>query len=49
MAPRQEFTCRHCGRRVFADRGPLIQVQLCRSCFEKARREQSGAVDQKPA
>ena len=38
--PKQEFVCRHCGRRVFAERGPLTQVQMCRSCLEKARAEQ---------
>lgn len=37
---KQEFVCRHCGRRVFAERGPLTQVQMCRSCLEKARADQ---------
>jgi ribosomal protein S14 len=37
---KQEYLCRHCGRRVFAERGVLTAVQLCRSCFEKARSEQ---------
>ena len=40
---RRQFICRHCGRRVFAEGGPLAQVQLCRSCFEKARRVQRDA------
>ncbi|HYM51012.1 MAG TPA: hypothetical protein VET65_10650 [Candidatus Limnocylindrales bacterium] len=37
---RREFICTHCGRRVYAEAGPLAQVRLCRSCFEKARRAQ---------
>lgn len=43
---RRQFICRHCGRRVFAE-GPLAQVQLCRSCFEKARKAQREADDPK--
>jgi len=39
--PKQEFLCTHCGRRVFAERGPLTLIKLCRSCFEKARTAQS--------
>jgi ribosomal protein S14 len=35
--PKQEFVCTHCGRRVFAERGPLTMIKMCRSCFEKAR------------
>ncbi len=38
--PKQEFICTHCGRRVFAERGPLTALKLCRSCFEKARAAQ---------
>jgi phage-related protein len=38
--PKQQFICRHCGRRVFAERGPLTAVQMCRSCLEKARAAQ---------
>ncbi|HET9848535.1 MAG TPA: hypothetical protein VFR68_08280 [Candidatus Dormibacteraeota bacterium] len=38
--PKQQFICRHCGRRVFAERGALTAVQLCRSCLEKARSQQ---------
>ncbi len=34
--PKREYLCRHCGRRVFAEHGVLTEVQLCRSCFEKA-------------
>jgi ribosomal protein S14 len=41
--PKQQYICQHCGRRVFADRGVLTQVQLCRSCFEKARAAQRSA------
>jgi len=42
MSPRkQEFVCQHCGRRVYAEPGPLTKVQLCRSCFEKARKVQN--------
>jgi ribosomal protein S14 len=37
---KQEFICEHCGRRVFAERGPLTVLKLCRSCFEKARAKQ---------
>src|SRR5439155_16856293 len=29
--PKREYLCRHCGRRVFAERGVLTEVQLCRS------------------
>ncbi|MEA2636097.1 MAG: hypothetical protein QOJ33_1874 [Chloroflexota bacterium] len=38
--PKQEFICTHCGRRVFAERGPLTVLKLCRSCFEKAKAAQ---------
>jgi len=38
--PKREYICRHCGRRVFAEHGVLTEVQLCRSCFEKARAQQ---------
>jgi hypothetical protein len=41
--PKQQYVCRYCGRRVFAERGPLTVAQLCRSCFEKARQEQRKA------
>lgn len=41
-----QFECRHCGRRVFAERGPLTVAQLCRSCLEKARA--SHAAETKP-
>jgi ribosomal protein S14 len=37
---KQQYLCEHCGRRVFAERGPLTVLKLCRSCFEKARAEQ---------
>jgi hypothetical protein len=37
---KQEFLCTHCGRRVFAEPGPLTTLKLCRSCFEKARAAQ---------
>jgi hypothetical protein len=47
--PKQQFICRHCGRRVFADRGPLTAVQLCRSCLEKARAQQREQSSDKPA
>ena len=41
--PKKEYLCRHCGRRVFAEHGVLTEVQLCRSCFEKARAQQRSA------
>jgi len=41
--PKREYLCRHCGRRVFAEHGVLTEVQLCRSCFEKARAQQRSA------
>jgi len=42
VSPRkQEFVCAHCGRRVFAEPGPLTQVRMCRSCFEKARKQEA--------
>ncbi len=42
MSPRkQEFVCEHCGRRVYAEPGPLTQVRMCRSCFEKARKQEA--------
>jgi hypothetical protein len=40
MARRSQFLCQHCGRRVFAEGGPLTELRLCRSCFEKARQVQ---------
>jgi hypothetical protein len=46
--PKQQYVCRHCGRRVFAERGPLTLAQLCRSCFEKARLEQQKAPHDPP-
>lgn len=46
--PKQEFLCTHCGRRVFAERGPLTVLKLCRSCFEKARAEQRAAAKEEP-
>jgi len=48
---KQEFVCTHCGRRVFAERGPLTTLKLCRSCFEKARAAQrpgSGSKESPP-
>jgi ribosomal protein S14 len=45
--PKQEFVCSYCGRRVFAERGPLTALKLCRSCFEKARAAQRPAPDPK--
>src|SRR6266550_3809789 len=46
---KQQYVCTHCGRRVFAERGPLTAIKLCRSCFEKARAEQrSGAQKDGP-
>jgi hypothetical protein len=45
---KQQFICQHCGRRVFAERGPLTAVQLCRSCLEKARAAQRPARSSKP-
>ncbi len=48
--PKQEFVCTHCGRRVFAERGPLTMIKMCRSCFEKARAEQgAGTTKKEPA
>jgi len=41
--PKREYLCRHCGRRVFAEPGVLTEVQLCRSCFEKASAQQRSA------
>lgn len=42
--PKQQFVCTHCGRRVFAERGPLTMIKMCRSCFEKARAAQPPAA-----
>ncbi|MEO6797883.1 MAG: hypothetical protein ABI401_14400 [Candidatus Dormibacter sp.] len=47
MARRSQFICQHCGRRVFAESGPLTQLRLCRSCFEKAREVQRRELDEK--
>ena len=44
--PKREYLCLHCGRRVFAERGVLTEVQLCRSCFEKARAQQREGTTQ---
>ena len=44
MARRSQFICQHCGRRVFAEGGPLTQLRLCRSCFEKARKVQQQEI-----
>ena len=41
---KQQYLCTHCGRRVFAERGPLTAIKLCRSCFEKARAEQRSSA-----
>jgi DNA replicative helicase MCM subunit Mcm2 (Cdc46/Mcm family) len=41
---KQEFVCTHCGRRVFAERGPLTAIKMCRSCFEKARAAQRSSA-----
>jgi len=46
--PKREYLCRHCGRRVFAEPGVLTEVQLCRSCFEKARAQQRSADSVSP-
>jgi len=49
--PKQQFVCEHCGRRVFAERGPLTVLKLCRSCFEKARaaqRSEPGPTEPQP-
>jgi len=46
--PKREYLCRHCGRRVFAEHGVLTEVQLCRSCFEKARAQQRSADSVSP-
>jgi len=46
--PKREYLCRHCGRRVFAEHGVLTEVQLCRSCFEKARTQQRSADNVSP-
>ena len=46
--PKKEYLCRHCGRRVFAEHGVLTEVQLCRSCFEKARAQQRSADNVSP-
>ena len=43
---KQQYVCTHCGRRVFAERGVLTEVQLCRSCFEKARAQQREGTPQ---
>ncbi len=48
MAKRSQFICQHCGRRVFAEGGPLTQIRLCRSCFEKAREVQRQEMAEKP-
>ncbi|MDQ6709459.1 MAG: hypothetical protein M3Z11_02765 [Candidatus Dormibacteraeota bacterium] len=48
MAKRSQFICQHCGRRVFAEGGPLTQLRLCRSCFEKARQVQRQELAEKP-
>jgi hypothetical protein len=45
---KQQYLCTHCGRRVFAERGPLTAIKLCRSCFEKARAAQRGETESKP-
>jgi ribosomal protein S14 len=45
---KQEFICAHCGRRVFAERGPLTALKLCRSCFEKARAGQRAETESRP-
>jgi DNA replicative helicase MCM subunit Mcm2 (Cdc46/Mcm family) len=44
MVAKKQFICRHCGRRVFAEAGPLTAVQMCRSCLEKARSEQRNST-----
>ena len=45
---KQQYICTHCGRRVFAELGPLTAIKLCRSCFEKARAAQRAETEPKP-
>jgi len=47
MARRSHFLCQHCGRRVFAEGGPLTELRLCRSCFEKARQVQRQELEER--